>query len=80
MKCYKLIFSLDGQLHNKGSYIMSSILFIFIFLFFWYCIKGNKVIDKYILDFISRNRLYTNEKKKVILTIRIKKKIIKRKN
>ena len=62
MKCYKLVFSIEGQLDNKGSYIMSSILIIFIFLFLWYCIKGNTIIDKYILDVLTRNGLFKYEK------------------
>ena len=43
MKCYKLIFSSEGQLGNKGSYIMSFILLIFIISFLWYFIKGKRL-------------------------------------
>ena len=84
MKCYKLVFSIEGQIDNKGSYIMSSVLFIFIILFLWYCIKGNRIIDKYILDFLTRNELYKYEKIKNITNVNkkgnfnIKKKIIKK--
>ena len=57
MKCFKLLLSKEGQIGNIGSYIMSTILFIFILCFIWYQIQGNKIIDKYILSFISPKKL-----------------------
>ena len=84
MKCYKLVFSIERQLDNKGSYIMSSVLFIFIILFLWYCIKGNKIIDKYILDFLTKNGLCKYEKIKNMINtnkkgnINTKKRLIKK--
>ena len=62
MKCFKLVFSLEGQLHNIGSYIMSCLCFIFIISFFWYCIRGNKTIDRYILAFVTGKILYSYDK------------------
>ena len=62
MKCYKLLFSKEGQKDNIGSYCMTIILFLFILSLFWYCVKGNKIIVKYILSLISIKKFNCNEK------------------
>ena len=62
MKCYKLLFSKEGQKDNIGSYCITIILFLFILSLFWYCVKGNKIIVKYILSLISIKKFNCNEK------------------
>ena len=72
MKCYKLIFSLNGQIGNIGSYILASITFIIIILMICYYIKGNKllyeftqiVIRQKFLNKKNQNNKNLEEKKK----------------
>ena len=47
LKCYKLVFSLEGQINNIGSYMMTIISIIFIILIIIYIIKGNSRINYY---------------------------------
>ena len=47
LKCYKLVFSLEGQKYNIGSYMMTIITIIFIILIIIYIIKGNSRINYY---------------------------------
>ena len=61
MKCYELIFSLEGIINNYGSYLMSIMTFIFFISFFCYCIKGPKFIDKNIFELIH-NTIVNNNK------------------
>ena len=53
LKCYKLVFSKKGQINNIGSYMMSIIDFLFIFLMFVYIINGNKKLDFYIQSILK---------------------------
>ena len=62
LKCFKLIFSVDGQKNNIGSYIMSGLYFIFILLILIYIFKGNYKLNIFIngiiqqkLDWITKN-------------------------
>ena len=83
MKCFKLVFSLEGQINNIGCGIMSNLLLIFIVFSIWYFVKGNKTIDRYIMSFIQRKILFSykldkkNEKFKIERT-NSSKKIFKR--
>ena len=52
LKCYKLVFSVKGQLNNYGSYIMSIIYFIFIILLIIYIIKGDSNINAYVQNIL----------------------------
>ena len=54
MKCYKLLFSLEGQKNNIGSYIMISIGFLIIILMIFYCINGEKKIKEFIKIIIKK--------------------------
>ena len=63
MKCYKLVFSLNGLSNNKGSYIIFSLEFIFIILSIWNRITGNKTLDRYIMEFL-KNKILKSVKKK----------------
>jgi hypothetical protein len=57
LKCYKLVFSLDGIIKNYGSYVLTFITLVFISSIFGYCIKGKIVIDRYILGFVQKKVL-----------------------
>ena len=60
LKCYKLIFSLKGQLNNIGSYLISAIIFLLVILMISYCIFGRKRLVQYV-QLIIRQKI--NEKK-----------------
>ena len=89
VKCYKLIFSLNGQLKNIGSYILLSIILLLIISMICYCISGNKKLNNFIQliirqNFINNNSsdnlLYkkkTNGKYKTTMNNEINKKIFK---
>ena len=62
MKCYKLIFSLNGQIGNIGSYILSSITFIIIILMICYYIKGNIQLYEF-TQIVIRQKFLNNKKK-----------------
>ena len=75
MKCYKLIFSLNGQIGNIGSYILLSIIFILIILMILYYIKGNKQLYEFIQIVIKQrflNKKMNKINKTEILKGRIK--------
>ena len=61
MKCYKLVFSIEGQLNNIGSYILFGLTFLFIIFSIWNCIKGNNTLDRYIIEFF-KNKISFNHK------------------
>ena len=61
MKCHKLIFSLNGQIDNIGSYLLLSIIFLLIILMICYFIKGNKQLYEFI-QIVIRQR-FLNKKK-----------------
>ena len=61
MKCYKLIFSLNGQIGNIGSYILASITFIIIILMICYYIKGNKQLYEF-TQIVIRQKFFNNKK------------------
>ena len=68
LKCYKLVFSKEGQTYNIGSYMMSAITFIFIILMLIYLINGNKKIIFYVEKILkqkindkARNSLISNK-------------------
>ena len=67
LKCYKLVFSKDGQIKNIGSYMMSAITSIFIILMLIYIINGNKKIGFYI-DNILKQKLNNNPRNSLIST------------
>ena len=56
MKCFRTLFTLEGLKKNIGNYILLSIIFINLCLFFVFLIKGNKIILKYIGKIIPINK------------------------
>lgn len=48
LKCYKLLFTLDGLITNIGSYIMDLIIVISIILSIYFCSKGFNQLDSQI--------------------------------
>ena len=56
MKCYKLLFSKEGQLHNIGSYILIAINITNIILIILFFIYGRKKLKSYI-EIILRKKL-----------------------
>ena len=50
IKCYKLLFTKEGLIYNIGSYILISILFIFLILFFAFYFKGFKKLKNKIYE------------------------------
>ena len=63
MKCYKLIFTLKGQLNNIGSYIMDVIIFLIFILMILYFINGDKKIKEFIKFVISQRISFINKRK-----------------
>ena len=56
LKCYNILFTKEGIISNKGSYIIIFILFIYLILCFVFFIKGyNSLIKKINSLFILRN-------------------------
>jgi hypothetical protein len=56
MKCYHILFTKEGIIKNIGSYILLCILFINIFCFMIFIIKGYKILlhrNEYINKFIE---------------------------
>ena len=72
VKCYKLIFSLKGQLNNIGSYILILIIIILLVCMICYFIIGNKKIKQYIQ--IVHEQTFPNNNKKINTKIEIKNK------
>jgi len=64
--CYKLTFSLKGQIYNLGSYIIIAFMFIFIIMMIIYCSKDYKKIDEYILLIIKIKNQVINKSKNSI--------------
>ena len=60
LQCYKLIFSLKGQMNNIGSYLLAGIIFLLFILMICYCIVGRKKLIQFV-QLILRQK--TNEKK-----------------
>ena len=60
LKCYKLVFSLEGQIYNLGSYIMLTFIILLIVLLIIYIIKGESKIDYY-LNIIKRQILFQDK-------------------
>ena len=52
LKCYKLVFSKNGQKNNIGSYIMSGICFLFIVLMIIYIFNDHLKINTYIKNIL----------------------------
>jgi hypothetical protein len=70
LKCYKLIFSLKGQINNIGSYLLSAIIFLLILLMICYCVLGERRLTQYVnLILIQKS----NERKNKINNKQIKK-------
>ena len=59
LKCYKLIFSLKGQINNIGSYLLGTIILLLFILMICYCFTGRKKIIQFV-ELILRQK--TNEK------------------
>ena len=63
LKCYKLIFSLKGQMNNIGSYLFSAIIFLLLILMICYCISGKRKLAQYVnLILIQKSNGKKNEK------------------
>ena len=60
LQCYKLIFSLKGQMNNIGSYLLGAIIFLLFILMICYCIVGRRKLVQYV-QLILRQK--SNEKK-----------------
>jgi hypothetical protein len=73
MKCYKLIFSLNGQIGNIGSYILASITFIIIILMICYYIKGNKLLYEF-TQIVIRQKFLNKKKNQINKNIKLKEK------
>ena len=78
--CYKLTFSLKGQIYNIGSYIIIAFMLIFIIMMIIYCSKDYKKIDKYIMLIIKLKKQVINKNKNSISTTKGKDKVNKKQN
>ena len=76
--CYKLTFSLKGQIYNLGSYIIIVFMFIFIIMMIIYCSKDYKKIDEYIMVIIKIKKQFINKNKNSISKSKSKGKGIKK--
>ena len=61
LKCYKLVFSLKGQINNIGSYIMIVINFSFIILIVLYSILERDKINKIIQSILSKRKILSED-------------------
>ena len=50
IKCYNLVFSLEGKLKNIGFWIFSILVFVHVPILIYYCIKGVKPVKAYIFN------------------------------
>ena len=66
LKCFNLVFSKKGQKNNIGSYIMSSLCFIFLILLLIYIIKENTKLNNFIKSFLKQKFDYSPKKHKKI--------------
>ena len=57
LKCYKLVFSIKGQVNNIGSYIMIGINFLFLLLLLLFFIFERDKIHKIIQSILSKREL-----------------------
>ena len=73
MKCYKLLFSKEGQLHNIGSYILIAINIINIILMILFFIYGRKKL-KYFIEIILRKKLSNKRTNKSLKSLGLIKK------
>ena len=83
LKCYKLVFSKEGQKYNKGSYIMSGISFIFIVLMIIYIFNDHLKINTYIQNILRSKKNSINFMKTNTESLKKEKnnkEIIKKKN
>ena len=54
LKCYKLVFSINGQINNIGSYILFLIILIILILMIIYYIRDRKYIHEYIRIILNK--------------------------
>ena len=62
MKCFKLVFSREGQINNIGSYYFCFTTFLHIILMILFIIKGDKKIDGFISSIIFQKSLLKKKK------------------
>ena len=77
IKCYKKLFCKEGILYNIGSYILLSIILIYIIVLFFFIYKDFKSLQKEIEFFIKFDNNNINNENKIVNDLK-KKKIIKR--
>ena len=80
LKCYKLAFSLNGQMNNIGSYFIDTIIFTFCIFLIIYGIKDKKKINRFILMIIKQKLFILNKKNTDRTLIPIKEIRIKKNN
>ena len=60
MKCYKVLFTKKGLIKNIGSYIISTVIFIYLISYnVFFMVEYDKLID--IIDKIIKNKLYNKK-------------------
>ena len=65
IKCYNLVFSLEGKLKNIGFWILLLLVVMHIPLLITYFYKGIKPIEKYLIDEMKKNGYIDIDKKKI---------------
>ena len=60
LKCFKLTFSIKGQTHNIGSYVMSILFLILIFFIIIHYVTSNKKLKNIMKDIILRKKNLNN--------------------
>ena len=80
MKCYNILFSLEGLKKNIGNYILLSMIFIAICCFVIYLFTGHKMLENIINKVIAFKKTKIQTKKEVKITNIRKKSNKKRKN
>ena len=70
MKCYKVLFTLEGLKENIGNYILLSIIIINIFSVFIFLFKGYKTLYNIINNIIQFKKKNTNKNSKRIKNIK----------
>ena len=60
MKCYKVLFTKKGLIKNIGSYIISTVIFIYLISYnVFFMVEYDKLVD--IIDKIIKNKLYNKK-------------------
>ena len=62
LKCFSLIFSIEGQTNNIGSYILLIVIALLFIAMIGYCVKGDKQLNNFVEFVIKKNFINIKER------------------